>query len=152
MKKNIIIIGAALILVVGFGSFFGGLKYGQSKNGAANFSPQQFQNLSPEQKQRMSQQTRNGGNFQDGRKGGMDQNGMAFLNGEILSKDDKSLTLKLRDGGSQIVFFTASTTIGKIIEGVNADLEAGKLVTVNGVAGSDGSVVAKSIQLVPYVL
>lgn len=132
MKKNFLVIVVGLIIVVGIGSFYGGMKYGQNRNGMDKFSPQNF----------------NGGNFQGNRKNGAGaQKGLAFLNGEILSKDDKSVTIKLRDGGSQIIFFTASTTIGKITEGADSDLEVGKQITVNGATGSGGSVVAQSVQI-----
>ena len=148
MKK--IIIWIILVIVVSAGSFYGGMKYGQSKNSARNFSAQALQNLSPAERQQMFQQFRSNGNLQGGRRNGTgNQNGGAFLNGEIISKDDKSVTIKLSDGGSKIVFFSATTSIGKIAEGTTADLEVGKEITINGSANSDGSVTAQSIQIRP---
>ena len=70
-----------------------------------------------------------------------------FVDGEIISKDDKSVIVKLQDGSSKIVFFSDATEIGKIATGASSDLETGKTVAVNGSTNQDGSVTAKSIQL-----
>ncbi|MBU1612868.1 hypothetical protein KKC87_00335 [Patescibacteria group bacterium] len=75
--------------------------------------------------------------------------GGGFVSGEIIGRDDKSLTLKLTDGGSKIVFFADSTEIGIFEKGEIADLENGKAVTVSGSPNEDGSVIAQSIQIRP---
>ena len=132
MKKIIPII-VILILVVGGGAFYGGMKYGQSKIP----SRQALQNLSPEQRQQLLQ----------GRTGG--GTGANFLNGEFISRDEKSLTLKMQDGGSKIVFFSDSTKISKTTEGSINDVEVGKTLSVGGKQNSDGSFTAETIQLSP---
>lgn len=146
MKKLLPII-VVLLLIVGAGTFYGGMKYEQSKSST---QIQDLQNLSPEQRQQMFQQARNSGGLQDNRRnvvGG--QTGEAFLNGEIISQDDKSITIKLRDGGSKIIFYSDSTEVGKFMSGSPNDLEIGKTITVNGQANSDGSITAQSIQMRP---
>jgi hypothetical protein len=142
MKKLIAIV-IATVVVVGGGTFFGGMKYGESKNLRGQFSRADFQNLSPEERQQRLQQRGAGA---DGFRGGQRSEG-GFVTGEILSKDDKSITIKILDGGSKIVFFSDKTEIVKSVGGTPSDLEVGKNVTANGMANSDGSITAQTIQL-----
>ncbi len=130
MKKTLILIIIAVI--VGAIGFYGGKKYQQSKNNF-NISRRAFQNLPPEQRQQFGQRTgRIGGNF---------------ITGEIIDKDEKSLTLKLLDGSSKIILFSSSTEISKTTQSSINDLEIGKNISVVGKANSDGSITAQSIQL-----
>lgn len=71
----------------------------------------------------------------------------SMVNGSVLAKDDKSLTIKNRDGGSKIVFFAPSTKILKSVEGTVDDLAIGDNVTASGQTNADGSVTAQMIQL-----
>ncbi len=75
--------------------------------------------------------------------------GGGFVSGNILSKDDKSLTIKLTDGSSRIVFFGSSTPIIKSVPGSVDDLTTNESVSVSGPANSDGTVNASSIQIRP---
>jgi len=150
----------AVALVVGGGSFYGGMKYAESKSSSGDFSArgarlpdgqgsafggQNLQNLSPEERQQMLQEHgANAGGFRN-RTGG--QQGGGSASGEIIAKDDKSVTIKLRDGGSKIFFFADSTEIAKSVSGTPNDLEIGKSVVINGKANQDGSITAESIQL-----
>ena len=140
MAKKILPIIIVLI-VVGGGAFYGGMKYQESKapKGLAAGNFQNLRNLSPEQQQQRLQQMG----------GGNRQSGASFVNGEIIAKDDKSITVKLRDGGSKIIFYSDTTEVGKFVNGGPSDLEIGKTVTVNGKANQDGSVTAQSIQMRP---
>jgi len=130
MKKTFVII---IALIVGAAGFFGGMKYGQRQNGV---STQQSSAL----------QTIGGRRFSGG--AGENANGN-FINGQIISMDDKSITVQLRDGGSRIVFFSPTTQIRKSVEGSVKDLLNNENITVTGKQNSDGSVTADSIQLRP---
>jgi len=134
-KKLITLILISHLIAIGVG-VYGGMKYGESKSPAR----QNFQNLSPEQRQQLSQ----------GRTG--TRAGANFLSGEVINKDEKSLTLKMTDGGSKIVFFSTSTQISKTAEGSINDIEIGKQIMVSGDQNSDGSYTAKTIQLSPRVI
>jgi len=127
MKKLLSII--LIILIVGAGAFFGGMKYGQSKG---------FQ-IQP----RFQEMGANIGNrFRSGQGGG-------FVSGEIISKDGTTITIKLPDGGSKIIFYSDATEISKFTNGTLSDLETGKTVMISGSANQDGSITAQSIQLRP---
>ncbi|OGH63377.1 MAG: hypothetical protein A2848_01750 [Candidatus Magasanikbacteria bacterium RIFCSPHIGHO2_01_FULL_50_8] len=81
------------------------------------------------------------------RGGGTGATGGEFLSGEILSADEKSITITLQNGGSKIIFFSSSTSVGKTVQGTVSDLSVGSRVTVNGSAANDGTVTAEMIQL-----
>ena len=129
MKKTLIVFIILLVIVGGI-AFYGGMKYQQAKTP----SRQVFQNLTPEQRQQFLQQ-------------GVGQRaGAGFLSGEVISKDEQSLTLKTPDGGSKIVFFSGSTKILKTTEGSIDDIGIGKQIMVSGEQNSDGSYTAQTIQ------
>ncbi len=124
---TIIILG---IVIIGGVSFYGGIKYSGSK------SP--FN-------QRMGESRFAGGD-------GVNMHGSQgtetnVVVGEIIAKDDTSITIKLPDGGSRIVFFTQSTVIAKNATTSAADLVIGENVVANGSANADGSTNAETIQL-----
>ncbi len=134
MSKQILLIIVVIAVVVGGGAFYGGMKYGQS-TGSPSLNRQNFQ---------ANMQQLGTGTM--GQRGGT-QSGVGFTGGEIISKDDKSITIKLKDGGSKIVFFSDATEIMKSIEGLVGDLTVGEQVQINGTANQDGSITAQSIQL-----
>lgn len=140
MTKKILPIAIAA-LIVGVIGFYGGTKYGVGKDTQTGLIQGGFQNLSPEQRQQRLQQF--SGINGMGRAGA----GGGFIGGEVLSKDDKSITVKLQDGGSKIVFFSDKTQIIKSVTGAASDLVAGGQVVVSGQINSDGSVTAQSIQI-----
>ncbi len=84
-----------------------------------------------------------------GRLAGAGAGNGGFSNGEIVSKDDSSLTLKLMDGGSKIVLTSSSTRVGKMTDGTMSDLTNGTNVMVSGTTNSDGSITASTIQIRP---
>lgn len=133
--NNVVLIGVVAALVFGASGFYGGVKYQQSKmsNGM------------------MFAGARNGTAGDVNAKarqvfGGMGgQKGMII--GEIISKDDTSIIVKLPDGGSKIIFFSGSTTVNKSVSGALADLETGKTAMITGADNSDGSITAQNIQI-----
>lgn len=145
MKKNLPLIIVAFVIVAG-ASFYGGMKYnaGKSTNvsGQGNFA--NLANLLPqERQQRFAQMGNNAGRT------GTRASGGGFVNGEIISKDNQSITIKSSDGGSKIILFSNATQIIKTISGTTQDLQVGENITTNGTSNSDGSISAQSIQLRP---
>jgi hypothetical protein len=131
MNKNTKIVVTLVVLVaIAGGSFYGGMIYGKSSNKRSVFS---FQ----------GQGTPTG---MSGTNGASKQGGNI---GEIISKDDKSITIKLTDGGSKIIFFASTTEISKSATGSVSDLAVGANVVVQGTTNSDGGVTAKTIQIRP---
>lgn len=149
-KKNsnmVIPVAVVACVLVGGISFWGGMKYQSSKNFGGQFAAGNFQNLTPEQRQqRFAQGGMMGGGA--GRRGGM-MGGANFVAGEVLSKDDKSVTVKLPDGGSKIIFLSATSKVMKSTEGSLSDIQVGSNISANGKANSDGSITAESLQLRP---
>lgn len=145
--KNISIVAVASVALAGV-SFYGGMKYQESK--ISN-----FQNLMSDQRQEMFQQGEGSGTrgIRTGTGANIPRNGTgAGINaasGEVIAKDDKSITVKLRDGGSKIVFFSDKTIISKTAEGSQSDITAGEQVMVTGTINVDGSVTAALVQLRP---
>ena len=140
MKKLLPVV--LIIIIVGASAFYGGMKYGQSKSTGG------FSNLTPEQRQqRFGQMGVNISGPMPGRTG--NRAGANFVSGEIIAKDGQSVTVKMRDNGSKIIFYSDATEISKFASGASSDLEIGKTVTANGTANSDGSITAQSIQLRP---
>lgn len=131
-KKTISIVAIVGILLVAV-AFFGGMKYSQSQvvglKGGGIYTGQQ-------------------GKFGGGMNGNRAK-GANVLTGEVLSMDDKSVTLKLVAGGSKIVLLSDKTQVVKSVEGSKADLKQGLNLMVTGIANTDGSVTAENVQIRP---
>jgi len=132
MKNKIIAIVIGIV-IIGGGAFYGGMKYQQNVNSQA---------ISAQRAQRTANFGAGQGNNQlmAGGAGG-------FTGGEIIGKDDKSITVKSNDGSSKIIFFSNTTRIMKSAESSSGDLVAGEQISVNGTANQDGSITAQSIQI-----
>jgi len=139
MKKILLLVIAVVIAGV---AFYGGMKYGQSKS-IGGLGQRNFTNLSDEERQQRMQQM-GAANIGAGRGAGSN-----FSSGEIISKDDTSITIKLRDGGSKIIFYSETTEVGKFVNGSPNDLKVGNTVSVNGKSNDDGSITAQSVQIRP---
>lgn len=129
-KSKIVIIFGVLLIVVGGGAFFAGMKYQQSR-----------------QPSRADFQSRAGMRQQNLPAGAQQRVGAGAIRGEIISQDDKSITVKLQDGSSKIVLISENTAINKATEGSVDDIKTGEQVMVLGQTNSDGSVSATDIQI-----
>ena len=147
---------AVLGIIVLIGVFYGGIAYGknQSSTGGVNGFGVNMQN-------------RTGQSGMGNRNNRM--NGGGFTTGEIISKDDKSITVKITNGdrnspdingstttntnatGSKIIFLSTNTEVAKTVSGNVNDLTTGTQVLVSGTSNPDGSITAKSIQIRPQV-
>lgn len=137
MKK--LLPGIIAVIVIGLISFYGGLKLGESKNVQTNVL--QGGNFGQMGGPQMMTQNGTTGTRRTGTQGGN------FINGEILSADDKSITIKLADSGSKIVFYSDSTKVVKSTDASAAELTQGTNIMVNGTSNSDGSLTATNIQI-----
>lgn len=142
-NKQIHIISMAILIVaVAIGSFFVGTKYQQRKN-VSNFRQQMIgSNNLP---QGMGRNAINNDSIKNrGQAPGFRQN---F--GEIISIDDKTLTLKMVDGSSKIVLLSDTTKINQSVTATKTDLTVGTKIMVNGETNSDGSITGRNIEINP---
>ncbi len=130
MNNKILI--TIVIILIGAGGFFAGMKYQQSQR-RNNFT--QF----------------TGGPNGSGRNGNNQFQGIRPVSGEIISADDKSITVKMRDGSSRIVILTNSTVVNKTATAQKEDLKTGEQVAVIGTQNSDNSITAQTISLNPML-
>ncbi|MBI4973704.1 hypothetical protein HZC27_03790 [Candidatus Roizmanbacteria bacterium] len=131
MKNKNIFLVLGLIILVGAGAFYGGMRYQESQ--PATFSRQ------------------GGAGGVGSRQGQGGRTGFRPVNGEIISTDEKTITVKLQDGSSKIVLLSDKTTINKAEVAAKTDLKSGVKVAVFGATNSDGSVTAQNIQLNPLM-
>jgi flagellar basal body-associated protein FliL len=124
-----LIITVVVALAVGAIGFFGGMKYSQSRRGAA------------------FRQFANGQGFTQRDGSGTNRNGFRPVSGEIIATDDNSITVKLPDGSSKIVIISDETQINKADTASKDDLTNGQTVAVFGQENSDGTVSAQNIQI-----
>lgn len=140
MKNNYLTTILLVIIFAGAG-FYGGMKYQQSKaqsfTGQLNNRPggirnNQFGNLTGTMKN-----------------GGASRGGFRPVAGEIISADDKSITVKLQDESSKIILINDKTQINKAEMVNKSELKVGEKVSVFGSENADGSVTAQNVQLNP---
>ena len=138
MKNNMLIIIIVVVVLVGGGAFFAGLQYQKSKTPSfANRSADGFRG-------QFGQDNHESG--QDNFRGRFSGRGGA-VTGEIIAKDEDSVTVKDQDGGSKIVFISDTTTVRKTEEGTLDDLAEGTQVVIFGSENDNGSITAENIQL-----
>lgn len=136
-----IIAGAVIgIIAVGGLSFFAGTKVASS-DPRGGFGGRDFPAGAQERFGQMGQMGPGGM-----ARGGVPMGG-GFVAGEIISKDERSITVSLQDGGSRIIFLTENTPVSKQTSSSIADLSVGEQVMVTGSTNQDGSVSAQSVQV-----
>ncbi len=144
--KKYHVIAIAVAIVVGAASFFGGTVYEKGKLSSqgllrnANGQNANGQRRGPGQ---------GGQGMAFGRGGGPNGQNGDFVAGQVTAKDDKSITVKTPDGGSKIIYFSDSTTVGKSVQGNSSDLNNGEQVMAVGKISPDGSLAAENIQIRP---
>lgn len=144
--RNQLITGVIITAIIaGSAGFFGGTQYEKnslSQQGLLRNRDNQFGG-------RNGQSGQGPGRQFGAMRGGPSGENNDFVVGEIIAKDEKSITIKTRDGGSKIIFFSDSTTVGKSEQGSLSDLNPGQQITANGKNISDGSLAAQNIQIRP---
>lgn len=127
------LIAVLTAILVGAVAFYGGVKYGQSTGrssglaGRAGFGA--------------------GANGANGANAARLRGG--FADGTILSADAKSITVKQAGGSTKTIYFDSTSRVVRSSEATLTDLTKGANVAVQGTAASDGSITARSIQIVP---
>lgn len=155
MNKLVLIIIA--LVITGGGSFYGGLKYQESKEEVSEMNFEDFRNLSSEERMERMQEIGMGASMSgaagnhtgDYTRGSGSMSGVAMISGEIILQNEDSFTIKLNDDSTRIVFINENTQITKSVNGVSDDLEQGKQILLNGSENPDGSYIAQTIQIRP---
>lgn len=123
-----ILVGAVVLIGL---SFYGGVTY-QKKQVPTFAGPN---NLTAAQRQQFA-----------ARAGGLGQRPDATA-GEVISKDDKSITVKLTNGSTKVVYYSNTTKVEKSQTAKIDDVVVGTKVTVAGRPNTDSSVTAQNIQI-----
>lgn len=132
MKRNQLIGGIIVLLLVAGGSFYAG------KSMASTAAPARGAGFAA---------GGTGGTFAGRTRTGA--NG-GFTAGQIVSVSNGSISIQQQNGSStEIVLMSPSTQILKTVAGSASDLTAGVGVTITGTPNSDGSMTATSVQIRP---
>ena len=141
-SKTLLAMFGVAVLTAGAG-FYGGMMFQKSKSpktGQNGFMTRDFNRNGKNQMPIPGAGSRMGGGM------------LRPVVGEILSKDDKSVTVKMQDGSSKIVMLSATTNINKAEKVDAGALTVGGTIRVFGTTNPDGSVTAQDIQLNPEQL
>ncbi|MGC8827792.1 MAG: DUF5666 domain-containing protein [Anaerolineae bacterium] len=128
------IIAALVLIIVAGGSFYAGTVYGKNQAQAA---------LRAAARQR-------GMPFAQGTPGAQRFQGRGMVFGTIEEVGaDGTLVVKDNNGSRVKVRVTDTTLIEKTISAAPADLQSGESVMISGTSEQDGSITARSVQVVP---
>ena len=132
-NSKLLVVVALTALLVGAGSFFGGVQYQKSQEPTAgDFQAVREQFGAGERPQGFGDRLQGQGRP---------------VSGEIIGRDEESVTVKLPDGSSRIIFVGDDTQINKSAPGTKDDLAEGVQVLVVGSENPDGSLTATSVQI-----
>lgn len=134
MKKEVVIPVIVTALVFGAGGFFGGMQIQKSQG----FKPGEGDFV---------MQGSSGQRFGGG--GQRVTQGVRSTAGEIIALDDQSITVKMEDGSSKIVFVNDQSSVSESTASGRESLTVGKKVMIFGSNNQDGSITAQNIQLNP---
>lgn len=142
MDKKIILIMLVIAVICGGVGYKVGDKMSQVKRIA------QFAGMRQQGGQGSGQGLRDGSG--QGKMGGgmMQGQGRRHTEGEILSVDDKGVTVKLADGSSKIVLFSDKTTYALSTTAEKSKVVVGQKVDIVGDPNTDGSVSASEVRIV----
>jgi hypothetical protein len=134
MKRWVVPVLIVLVIAAGVGGFFAGRAAGGQKTATTQGGLPGY------------------GAFRGYGGAGARGAGGGLTTGSIVSKDAGSMTVKLSDGNTKIVFFSASTAVSETKDVSSTALAVGNDVTVVGTTNTDGSITATRIQLgtVPF--
>ena len=135
-----------LVLVVSIAGFFGGMKYEQMQQEKARSARFQGMGFGNQGTQTNGSQTPSQPNVQT-----KNSIGGRPVTGEVIGKDDTSITVKTQDGGSRIIILSGTTTYSKTTEGTKDDVTVGSQISVIGTENQDKSITAQSVQLNPMM-
>ncbi|MCL6471373.1 MAG: hypothetical protein K6T91_00965 [Firmicutes bacterium] len=143
MNAKIVATIVAVAMVFGGGGFYGGMAYQKAQTPAFGTSDGRWPGM----------MGRAGADGQGGAGGNANGNRRFFgqggrpVSGEIISQDDKSITVKLADGSTKIVMLSDKTEISKASTGNRSDLKKGERVFAAGTENSDGSITANIVSI-----
>lgn len=135
-----IIVGLVLLIAVGAGGFFLGVRYGSAQAASAAAERAAFL------QQRLGAQGQGGGFL--GGAGGTGGGNFGGARGTIESVDGSRVVVN-GPQGPVTVHLSTDTRIFKSVEGTSADLKTGETVTITGQRNPDGSINATAVILQP---
>jgi hypothetical protein len=160
MKKQLII-SLVIVIVVAGGAFFGGMTFQKGKDSLKGLSgdtlTKKMESLGMSgfgngsgNRDISGMGTPPSGDFPGGTNASRRLgNGGGFTNGQIVSLDSQSVTIKQQDGSTKVVYFSSSTAITKSTTRASSDLTVGTEVSATGTSNTDGSVTAQTIRINP---
>lgn len=152
-NKQTLLVGTLALLIGISGGMYGGVKLGTAKNFSGFFGDDDARggyNQSHDGRMFGGQKHRNEFENTDAHRSasrsGIVRGGSIV--GEVLAKDDTSITIKTPDGSSIVVFYGESTAVGTLSKAHKEDIATEQKVRVIGAENTDGSIAAQSIHII----